>query len=144
LCAEEYLKEKDKERRETEYKYYEDVNKKKQRNIKIAFGLVANTGMFRNTFRNMVEGNLLRFFNSTLNEGRAFAKDRQEIYIPLDKIHDPLELFRIIVHELIHIEYHADDLSTEMQSLQGQAMKRLLEYAYRFMSPKVLIQTAEQ
>jgi len=140
LLAETFIEEKMEERRETEFKYFDDVSKKKQRNIKIAFGIIQKTGMFKSTFKDMVQEGRLRFFNSTLNDGRSFGQlGGDKISLPLSIIHDPVRLVKSIGHELIHNEFDCDDLSEEMQAYTGHFIMKLTTVLLVYLSPKTLI-----
>ena len=139
--AQNFITQRVEERREIQAKSFDDISQRKKNNVKIAFGIVQNLKMFRSTFRDMVLEDRLLFFNSNLNDSRAFGEvGGNKVWIPLDTIHDPVAMCKTIVHELIHNEYGVSDLSAEMQALQGEAFKKLLEYAYHFMSPRSLEQ----
>jgi len=141
LEARDYIRHRDKKRAERQHKTFDEVAERKKRTVRIAFGLVQRTGMFQSTFKSLVENNNLLFFSS--NDGIEGYSKSGNIYLALDKIHDPVLLAEIIIHELIHLEYGTDDLSKEHQHYTDKAINALLKIVYNYLSPRTLISSTE-
>lgn len=139
--AGEYIRGRAEMRRKRKHKTFDGVAKKNKRNVLIAFGLVQKTGMFHNDFKSLVENNRLFFYSS--NDGTEGYQKGENIYLAIDKLHDPVHLATIIMHEMIHLEFSTDDLSEEHQHYSDQAITALLKVVYNYMSPTTLISSVQ-
>ena len=142
MTAEAFVAKRQEARSKVLSKSFDEVSQRKKRNIKIAFGLVQKLNIFRTTFKDLVEADQLRFFTKKGDADRPFAnRGGGNVWIPLDIIHDPIEVATALVHELCHRDYGYRDLSTELEQMQYRAMRELMRIAINYISPKTLEQS---
>jgi len=136
-----YLTRRSEERQERQKKTFEELPVKKQKIVKQACGLIEQLNYFDNTYDTLVNKGVLEFYSSS-GETLGYS-NCGNIGIRIDQLHSLELTTSTLIHELIHHEFDARDLSDEFQACMGKTNKKLIKVMMRYASTKYLEKVAD-